>query len=221
MSLPITRTVKSSLGDNLRDDILRGDLIPGQNIRLEEIALRFDVSTTPVREALRDLEAEGLVTIFPHRGAIVTQLSAKDLRDIYDIRATLEAMATRLAVPQMTEATLTKLLSYFEQMDSHLGETLSLIKLNHAFHLTLYGASNRLHLCELTGILRLRTQHYLVAFISDIGGMPQAQAEHQAIIEACTRGDADDAATLIYNHVNNVGSSLIDYVRRKEERNDS
>jgi DNA-binding GntR family transcriptional regulator len=106
-------------------------------------------------------------------------------------------------------------------MDSHLGETLSLIKLNHAFHLTLYGASNRLHLCELTGILRLRTQHYLVAFISEIGGMPQAQAEHQAIIEACRRGDADDAATLIYNHVDNVGSALIDYVRRKEERSDS
>ncbi|MGB3714450.1 MAG: GntR family transcriptional regulator [Candidatus Promineifilaceae bacterium] len=217
MSLPITRTVKSSLGDNLRDDILRGDLLPGQNIRLEEIAARFDVSTTPVREALRDLEAEGLVTIFPHRGAIVTQLSAKDLRDVYDIRATLEAMATRLAVPHMTEATLTQLLSYFEQMDSHLGEVLALIKLNHAFHITLYGASDRSHLCELTGILRLRTQHYLVAFISEIGGMPQAQAEHRAIIEACERGDADGAATLIYNHVNNVGNALIDYVRRKEE----
>jgi DNA-binding GntR family transcriptional regulator len=221
MSLPITRTVKSSLVGNLRDDILRGDLLPGQNIRLEEIAARFDVSTTPVREALRDLEAEGLVTIFPHRSAIVTQLSADDLRDIYDIRATLEAMATRLAVPRMTEATLTQLLSYFEQMDSHLGELLTLIKLNHVFHLTLYGASDRRHLCELTGILRLRTQHYLVAFISEIGGMPQAQAEHKAIIEACRRGDADDAATLIYNHVDNVGKALIDYVRRREERNDS
>ena len=171
MDSPITRTVKSSLVDNLRDDILRGDLVPGQSIRLEEVAARFDVSTTPVREALRDLEAEGMVTIFPHRGAMVTKLSADDLRDIYDIRATLEAMATRLAVPHMTEATLSQLLSYFEQMDSHLGELVTLIKLNHAFHTTLYGASGRRHLCELTSKLRYRTQHYLVAFISDIGGI--------------------------------------------------
>ena len=220
MSLPITRTVKSSLVDNLRDDILRGDLVPGQSIRLEEIALRFDVSTTPVREALRDLEAEGLVTIFPHRGAVVTQLSADDLRDIYDIRATLEEKATRLAVPRMTEATLTQLLSYLEQMDSHLGELVTLIKLNHAFHTTLYGASGRRHLCELISMLRYRTQHYLVPFISDIGGMPQAQAEHRAIIEACQRGDADDAATIIYNHVKNVGNTLIDYLLRQEELND-
>lgn len=216
MSLQITRTVKSSLVDNLRDDILRGELAPGQIIRLEEAAARFDVSTTPVREALRDLEAEGLVTIFPHRGASVTKLSAKDLRDIYDIRSTLEAMATRLAVPQMTEVTLAQLLSFYEQMDNHLGEPLTLIKLNHAFHITLYGASERHHLCELTRMLRHRTQHYLVAFISDIGGMPQAQGEHKAIIEACKRGDVDDAASRIYNHVNNVGNSLIDYVQRQE-----
>jgi len=216
MSIPITRTVKSSLVDNLRDDILRGDFVPGQNIRLEEIAGRFDVSTTPVREALRDLEAEGLVTIFPHRGAIVTKLSAEDLRDIYDIRATLEAMATRLAVPRMTSATLTQLHAYFEQIDSHLGEILTLIKLNHAFHITIYGASERRHLCDLTSILRYRTQHYLVAFISDIGGMPQAQVEHKAIIDACERGDADDAASKIFNHVNNVGNALIEYTGQQE-----
>ena len=217
MTLNISRTVKSSLADNLREDILRGELVPGQSIRLEEVAGRFDVSTTPVREALRDLEAEGLVTIFPHRGAIVTQLSPDDLRDIYDIRATLEAMATRLAVPQMTEATLSQLLSYFEQMDSHLGEVVTLIKLNHAFHMTLYGASGRRHLCELSSRLRYRTQHYLVAFIADIGGMPKAQAEHWAIIEACQRGEADDAAALMFNHVDNVGNTLIEYVRQQGE----
>ena len=66
--------MKDTLVEILRDEIIRGDLVPGQYLRLEEIAPRFDVSTMPVREALRDLEAEGLVTIFPHRGAIVTKL---------------------------------------------------------------------------------------------------------------------------------------------------
>ena len=98
--------MKETLVETLRDEIIRGDFVPGQYLRLEEIASRFDVSTMPVREALRDLEAEGLVTIFPHRGAIVTELSADELQDIYDIRVTLEEMATRLAVPLMTEDTL-------------------------------------------------------------------------------------------------------------------
>jgi hypothetical protein len=69
--VPIPRTVKNVLVENLRDEIIRGDIVPGQRLRLEEIATRFDVSTMPVREALRDLEAEGLVTIFPHRGAVL------------------------------------------------------------------------------------------------------------------------------------------------------
>lgn len=216
MTSPISRTVKSFLIEELRDDIIRGEYVPGQRLRLEEIAARFDISTTPVREALRDLEAEGLVTIFPHRGAVVTELSADDLRDIYDVRATLEEMATRLAVPHVTEATLNQMLSYIDQMDNHLGELVTLVKLNHDFHVTLYGVSGRSHLCELTSMLRYRTQHYLHAFISHLGGMPLAQAEHRAIIEACREGEADQAATIIHNHVANVGSAIIEYVCERE-----
>ena len=145
MASPIPRTVKSTLVENLRDEILLGELVPGQYIRLEEIAARFDVSTMPVREALRDLEAEGLVTIYPHKGAVVTQLSSNDLQDIYDVRAVLEEMATRLAVPHMTKATFEQLFSYIDQMDSHLGELVALVKLNNAFHITLYSASGRSH----------------------------------------------------------------------------
>jgi DNA-binding GntR family transcriptional regulator len=84
----ISRTVRTALAENLRDAILLGEYVPGQNLRLEEIAKRFDVSTTPVREALSDLADEGLVTIFPHRGANVTRLSPEELQEIYEIRAT-------------------------------------------------------------------------------------------------------------------------------------
>jgi len=213
----ISRTVRSSLVENLRDAILLGEFVPGQNLRLEEIAKRFDVSTTPVREALSDLADEGLVTIFPHRGANVTRLSPEDLQDIYEIRATLEAMAARLAVPRMTEAILTSLRSIVEQIDSHPGELVTLVKLNHDFHLTLYSASGRNHLCELTKILRYRTQHYLHAYISDLGGMPQAQIEHRVILDACKRGDADQAATVIYDHVIKVGCALMEFVRQQEK----
>ena len=209
--------MKDALVETLRDDIIRGDLVPGQHLRLEEIAARFDVSTMPVREALRDLEAEGLVTIFPHRSAVVAQLSADDLQDIYDIRATLEEMATRLAVPLVTKATLTELTSLVEQMDSHLGDVVALVKLNHQFHLTLYAASGRKHLCELNRILRYRTQHYLHAFIVELGRMPQAQVEHRAILEACKRGDAEQAGTIMHDHVAQVGHAIIEYIRQRDE----
>lgn len=217
MASSIPRTVTSTLVENLRDEILLGELVPGQYIRLEEIAARFDISTMPVREALRDLEAEGLVTIYPHRGAVVTQLSSDDLEDIYDVRAVLEEMATRLAAPHITEATFDQLLSYIDQMDSHLGELITLIKLNHEFHITLYSASGRRHLCDLTSVLRYRTQHYLHAFISNLGGMPQAQAEHRAIIEACRQGDTERAANLVHDHVAHVGHALVEYVRQRDE----
>jgi DNA-binding GntR family transcriptional regulator len=219
MKSSIPRTVKKSLVETLRDEIIRGDLVPGQYLRLEEIAARFDVSTMPVREALRDLEAEGLVTIFPHRGAIVTQLNADELQDIYDIRATLEEMATRLAVPLMTKATLTELTSLVEQMENHPGDAATIVRLNHQFHLTLYAASGRRHLCELNRMLRYRTQHYLHLFIVevDLGHLPQNLGEHRAILEACKRGDAEQAAALMHDHVAQVGRAIVEYVRQRDE----
>jgi DNA-binding GntR family transcriptional regulator len=177
----------------------------------------------PVREALRDLEAEGLVTIFPHRGAIVTQLSADELQDIYDIRATLEEMATRLAVPFVTKATLAELTSLVEQIENHLSDVSTLVKLNHQFHLTLYAASGRRHLCELNRILRYRTQHYLHVFIVEVelGHLPQTQGEHRAILEACKRGDAEQAAAIMHDHVAQVGRAIVEYVRQRDESEDS
>jgi DNA-binding GntR family transcriptional regulator len=211
--------VKDVLVETLRDEIIRGDLVPGQYLRLEEIATRFDVSTMPVRELLRDLEAEGLVTIFPHRGATVTQLSADELQDIYDIRVTLEEMATRLAVPLMTKTTLTELTSLIEQMENRLGDVAAVVKLNHQFHHTLYAASGRKHLCELTRILRYRTQHYLHVYLVEVelGHFPKTQGEHRAILEACKRGDAEQAAALMHDHVAQAGRAIVEHIRQRDE----
>lgn len=217
--LSIPRTVKDALVESLRDAIVRGDFLPGQYLRLEEIASRYDVSTMPVREALRDLEAEGLVTSFPHRGAIVTRLSAEELQDIYDIRVILEEMATRLAVPLMTEATLAELTSLVEQMENHVGDVATAVKLNHQFHLALYAPSGRRHLCELNHMLRYRAQHYLHLYTveTEVGQLPQTQEEHQAILAACKDGDAERAAAIVHDHVAQVGRAIVEYVRQRNE----
>jgi DNA-binding GntR family transcriptional regulator len=215
--------VKVSLVETLHDEIVRGDLAPGQYLRLEEIAARFDVSTMPVREALRDLEAEGVVTSFPHRGARVTRLSPDELQDIYDMRVTLEEMATRLAVPLLTEATLAELTSLVDQIDNHLDDVATLVKLNHQFHLTLYAASGRRQLCEINRVLRYRSQHYLHVFTVEVesANMPHSQREHRAILEACKRGDAEQAAALMREHVAQVGRAIVEYERQRDERDGS
>jgi DNA-binding GntR family transcriptional regulator len=204
--------------ETLRDEIVRGDLVPGQYLRLEEIAARFDVSTMPVREALRHLGSEGMVTVFPHRGAMVTRLSADELQDIYDVRGVLEEMATRFAVPFLTEETLTELTSLIEQIENHVGDVATLVRLNHEFHLTLYAASGRKHLCELIRTLRYRSQHYLHVYTAevDVGHLPQTPGEHRAILEACKRGDAEQAAALTREHVAEAGRVIIEDVRRRE-----
>ena len=216
-ALSLPRTVKEQLADHLRDEIVRGTLEPGEHLRLEDIAARFEVSTMPVREALRELESEGLVTIYPHRSAVVSELTAEDIEDIYDIRATLEAMATRLAVPKLTEAICEDLAGIVEQMDGQLGHVASLVKLNHQFHSTLYAASGRRHLCDLNHTLRFRTQHYLHAYMDDLGSMALAQEEHRAILDACRRGDAEEAASLVEEHVTEVGEAIVEFVRRRYE----
>jgi DNA-binding GntR family transcriptional regulator len=216
---PIPRTVKASLVETLRDEIVRGDLVPGQYLRLEEIAARFGVSTMPVREALYDLGAEGVVTVFPHRGAMVTRLSADELQDIYDIRVVLEEMAARLAVPFVTKAILAEMASLIEQIENHIGDVATLVKLNHQFHLTLYAASGRRHLCELIRMLRYRAQHYLHVYTAevDVGHLPQTPGEHRAILEACERGDAEQAAALTREHVAEAGRVIVEDARQRDE----
>jgi DNA-binding GntR family transcriptional regulator len=213
VSLP--RTVKDQLVDRLRADIVCGAVEPGEYLRLEDVAGRFDVSTTPVREALRELEAEGLVRIFPHRGAVVTELTPEDLADLYDIRATLEAMATRLAVPHLSPATLAELERIVDAMDGEMGHISALVALNHRFHTTLYAVSGRPILSELNHALRYRAQHYLHAYMADSGSMALAQGEHRAILEACRQHDAEKAAALVAEHVAEVGRAVIEYARQR------
>jgi DNA-binding GntR family transcriptional regulator len=210
--------VKVSLVEALRDEIVRGELVPGQYLRLEEIAARFEVSTMPVREALRHLESEGIVTVLPHRGAMVTRLSADELQDIYEVRGVLEEMATRLAVPFLTEETLAELTSLVEQIDNHLGDVAALVRLNHQFHLTLYAVSGRKHLCEINRMLRYRSQHYLHVFTVETESrhMSPSQREHWAILEACKRGDAEAAAALMHEHVAGVGRAIVEYERQRD-----
>lgn len=203
------RTVKNALVDRIREEILQGTYPPGQHLRLEELARRFGVSHMPIREALRHLEAEGIVTNIPHKGTFVTRLTAAEMEDIYDIRSTLEALATRLAVPRLTPEVLAELEQILEAMDGAMDALPTFIMLNHRFHMTLYSASGRRHLCELLRTLRYRMHHYMYTLRAHTSDLAPVQQEHRAILAACRAGDAEEAARRVRDHVAQVGQAII------------
>ncbi len=210
------RTVKNALVAEIRDEILRGTYQPGQRLRLNELAERFEVSNMPVREAFRHLETEGIVINIPHKGAVVARLSADEMEDIYDIRIALETLATRLAVPLMTDETIDELTRWVQAMDEQMDTVATFIKLNHTFHETLYAASGRKLLCEMIENLRYRMHHYMHAFKLELGDMARIQEEHRQIVAACAARDADLAAALINDHVAAVGRAIVEYMREDE-----
>lgn len=211
------QTLKDAVVEQIRDEIITGQLQPGQKLRQEELAAHFGVSAVPVREALRQLEAEGMVSSIPRRGVVVTRLSSEDMRDIYDIRINLEEMATLIAVPLMDQATLDKLNQMVENMDLNLEQPSVLTKLNHEFHLTIYQASGRKYLHELIEMLRRRTQHYVRSHISDMNSMPKSQEQHRMILEACQSGDAHEAAACMRRHIERVGQELVTHIQASEK----
>lgn len=211
-----SRTVKTALASKLRDDIVRGSFEPGARLRLEQLAKRYDVSTMPIREAISVLESEGIVVTIPHKGALVTKLSSDELREIYEIRANLEKMATLKAVPRMNVSVLEDLEQLIAQMDDAGTDSARFSELNTKFHNCLYACSGKEHLSSLIQSLRHRTQHYLHAYIDNEERFQNAQKEHRKLLELCKLGEAEKAGELMIQHVYKVGLSIANVVELEE-----
>ena len=112
------RSTPGLVADGIRLAILRGQLAPGQTLKQEELAKQFGLSRAPVREALRQLEAEGLVISYPHRGTVVARLSADDIEEVFLIRITLETAILKVAVPKINDLDLRKAQAVLEQTES-------------------------------------------------------------------------------------------------------
>ena len=191
----------------LRDDILNGVLAPGLQIRQEALAEQFSVSRVPVREALRQLEVEGLVTTELHRGAFVSSRSLEEIDEMLDIRLALELRALKLAIPNLTRAILAnarRILATYDRSD----EPQQWRDLNLSFHLTLYGACNRPRLVKMIEDVVLMNSHFMRTYISATVGRTGAQAEHHEILDACAARDARRALRLLERHIEHTRAAL-------------
>lgn len=197
------RTLWQQVRERLREDILTGELAPG--VVLSEVALArsFGVSRGPVREALGRLASEGLVTITPRRGAIVTELNRDEFVEAYQVREALETFAIRLAVPRLDESDLDRLRVLHEEMVEHTrrGEVNAYFEANAAFHEVFVAVSGNQKLHEMYRLLMDQMGRYLARSLLLRGSLEKAIAEHSAILEAVEARDVDRAARLLADHI--------------------
>jgi DNA-binding GntR family transcriptional regulator len=197
---------------SLREAILAGVLSPGSRLRQEELADRFGTSRIPVREALRALEYEGLVTSEPNRGFTVTELDADDVEEVYDLRIVLESHAVRVALPLLTEEDIAELDSLFHTMSNATSPDEQLAA-RERFYIRLYSVSGRPRLVGL--IARLRQE---VARSLRWPTLQHAPSHHDAFYAAVKLGDADHAAGLLASHYQRVAVLIRRYLREAEAR---
>jgi DNA-binding GntR family transcriptional regulator len=209
-------TIAQQVLDHIRGAIFSGRLAAGTRIDQHAIAAELGVSIIPVRESLRQLEAEGLIEKRPYRGAFVVELSMTELMDIYITREALEELATRLAVERMTPATLKSLGGLIEEMSqaTKAGDREALFDLNASFHFTLYSASRNAILCQLIESLWDRSTVYRRRFTFMPGRAEQALSEHRAILAACRRGDAATAGAAVRANVAQTTKAISEESRR-------
>lgn len=190
----------------IREDILSGKYV--QNEELKEIAIgnELGVSRTPVREALRQLELEGLVNIIPNKGAYVTGISKKDIQDIYIIRSYLEGLCARWACEHITEKQLEEMdeIIYLSEFHSEKEHHQQLLELDNRFHDILYEASNSKILDHVLTDFHHYVQRVRKVTLSSMKRAKNSNIEHRAIVEALKKKDQDKAELLAHEHMMNT-----------------
>jgi DNA-binding GntR family transcriptional regulator len=199
----VPKTITTAVANRMRTEIRSGVLEPGARLRQAQVAEHYGVSTTPVREAFAMLEREGLLHSIPHRGVVVYQPTSEDLREIYEIRIPLEALATERAVPNLTEDDLAHILDLFGSLVAaeHKGDITLSNELNDQFHTRIYVAADRPRLVALITDLRAASRSYTRLFAETVRSVDQTEAEHRAIYEACAAGAPKRAATAMIKHL--------------------
>ena len=197
--------------NTLRKAILKGELKPGE--RLMEIALaeRLGVSRTPVREAMRKLELEGLVVMIPRRGAQVANITEKDLNDVLEVRIALENLSIENACARMTEEQLAELWKAAKDFEATMaeGNLVKLAEADVAFHEVIYKSSDNRRLNQVLNNLREQIYRYRVEYL--------LVKEHEEIYEAIRNRDVKQAQEISYQHIENQREAIIRSIREETQ----
>jgi DNA-binding GntR family transcriptional regulator len=205
------RTLSSAIAERLRQEILNGSHRSGEQLRQDALAETYGVSRIPVREALFQLEAEGLVQIVPHKGAIVTTLSPEEINDVFDLRALLEPRLFRHSIPALTSEDF-QLLDKLQLKFATAIQVQDLAawgKINAELHTALYSRAQLPQTATIVAGLLQKSDRYTRVQLSNFPAMKRAEREHGELVAMCKKRKVDSACKLLLQHIETVRSDLL------------
>jgi DNA-binding GntR family transcriptional regulator len=197
------RTLAEVLRLQLADEIVRGVLPPGAALDETELARRFEVSRTPVREAIRQLAASGLVESRAHRGSVVAQPTHEHLIGMFEAMAELEALCAGLAAQRITPVERHALAATHEELRAMIqsGDPQRYHEINEAFHSRIYAGAHNSYLADITLATRARVRPFRRAQFRNLGRLAKSHLEHDLVVTAIMRGDRDAAMRAMRDHI--------------------
>ncbi|NSW92228.1 MAG: GntR family transcriptional regulator [Firmicutes bacterium] len=212
------KTLREVIFTTLREAIIMGELKPGERLMEVQLAEKMGVSRTPVREAIRKLELEGLVKMVPRKGAHVAKLSVKDIMDVLEVRASLDGLATALAAERITDDELRELKHVQNQFENYVEKDnlQGIIKKDVEFHDVIYRASKNDRLIQIVNNLREQVYRFRVIYLKDLSSTKEVIREHMEIYEAIMRKDANAAREAAKRHIRSQEIMIINAVTKND-----
>lgn len=210
-------SLRGKIYNTLRENILNNKYKPGESLIETKLADELHVSRTPIREAIRQLELEGLVESIPNRGVYVRGISKKDMKDIYSIRLALEVLAAKWSIDNITDDEVNELKDLYELMEFYTGkgDIDRIAKLNTEFHQVIFNASKSNILINLLNDFQLYVRWARHESLSMPGRMEKALEEHKKILEAFENKDADEVVKTLTAHIENSSKNLFNKMTDK------
>lgn len=208
----LQRSTPQLIANAIRESIVQGSIGAGEQLFQDDIATKFGVSRIPVREALRQLEVEGLITYYPNRGAIVTELSALEVQEIYEIRVALETLALRLAMDNLSGEDLKRAEDVLDRIEAE-HEASRWVDLNWQFHDALYGAAKRPRLVSMIKTLYVQVDRYVHLQLKGLNYMDRSQREHRELLSACQQKNVERSVLLLEQHIQAAADSLVKHLQ--------
>ena len=205
----------------LRQAILKGELQPGERLMEIQLAEKMGVSRTPIRESIRKLAAEGLVTMIPRKGAIVAGISEKMLKDVLRVRMTLEKMAYECAFENITDEAIASLRAAEADFEAAVegGDLVSIAEADEKFHFIIYDAAGNDKLLEILTNLKENMYRYRMEYAKNRAVRSELIEDHRAIVETLAERDAENGLNLVEKHIGNQEKAVL--AKLKEESLDT
>ena len=205
--------------NTLREAILKGELKPGERLMELQLAAKLGVSRTPIREAIRMLEQEGLAITIPRKGAIVVGMTEKDMQDVLEIREALEELSVQVACDKITEEEIARLRENMENFEESLksGDLKRMAEADVEFHDVIYQATDNPKLINMLNNLREQMYRYRVEYLKNPSNHEQLLREHEAIYRGIMEKDKDAVTEMIRKHISNQVDVVKNIIREQEK----